>query len=377
MKILINLWPRFVFARSGDLSINRELMALSAQYPDIEFQMIDSALVSILGNARLLVAKLLMRSGLFNIRWPMIDSLYCLQTLNYLPPSYAARVGADVVFAITQYPWPNPGDSVPLVAVQYLPPLDHYEKAGVTHFLSLDVRSMRLATGHVRALLTQTPGSKARMEHYLPELTGRVWHVPLYLPYIEPREDDEVARKHQRDDRVRVLFVGGEARRKGLPVLLQAFARLAESVRRQIEVTVVTNFRDGQVPEVDERIDVRSNVHVSQVMELMRQAHVFAFPTQYDSFGRVIVEAMANGCAIITSKAEPQDWMVNYGQAGILVDPDSADEVAEALTLFATDRQDRTSYGLAALSRFREVFHHRVVGAQYRSAFERALTERA
>ena len=107
--------------------------------------------------------------------------------------------------------------------------------------------------------------------------------------------------------------------------------------------------------------------------ELMRRAHIFVFPTQFDTYGRVIVEAMAGGCAVISSNTDPQDWILGYGKAGIAINPASPEEIANGLTLLTQDKDIRMNYALSAIRRFREVFYHRVVGMQYRNAFEAAI----
>ena len=55
------------------------------------------------------------------------------------------------------------------------------------------------------------------------------------------------------------------------------------------------------------------------------------------------------------------------------INPASSEEIADGLTLLTQDRNIRMNYALSAIRRFREVFYHRVVGLQYRNAFEAAI----
>jgi glycosyltransferase involved in cell wall biosynthesis len=373
MKVLVNMWPGFVLSRSGDFYANIEVMAMHRQFPDLEFLLVRSPIVILAGNARVLLVKAMQKSGLVDFRRRIFKPLYYMQFVNYMPTSYPRGVGADILFAHAQYPWPVGKCPLPMVAVQYFASERHMRMAGTFNLLPLEIQAKRWSTGHARILLTTTPGSQARIEQYMPEFQGRVWTVPVYTPYVEPSPEADVLRKHQDASRIRVLFVGGEARRKGLPRLLEAMRLLDRSLRGTLQLTIVSSFRDGPVRDIENGIEVRSGLTVSQVIQLMRAAHIFAFPTQFESYGRVIIEAMASGCGVICSDTEPQDWMLEYGRCGVLVNPLSPEEIAAGLTLLVENRNARADYALAAVRRFREFFYHRVVADQYRRAFERAV----
>ena len=70
---------------------------------------------------------------------------------------------------------------------------------------------------------------------------------------------------------------------------------------------------------------------------LMREAKVFLFPSLYEGFGLPPLEAMACGTPVITSKVSSLPEVV--GDAGILVDPYSVDEIKDAMYKYMSDNE--------------------------------------
>jgi len=87
----------------------------------------------------------------------------------------------------------------------------------------------------------------------------------------------------------------------------------------------------------------------------------------------VFLEAMASGCAVIGPKRDPQDWILDYGRAGLLVEPRDPDSIAAAIQLLVEDPNLWLSMALAGRQRFLDVYYHRVVAQQYRELFEEAI----
>jgi len=373
MKVLMNMWPYFLLSHVGDYYANTEVSAMEKQFPDMEFVQVRSRAAIVAANMRALVLHAAHKLRLLNRNLRILQPLFNLQCVSYLPGSYLRDTRPDVIFAHSHIPRLGHRCSTPLVAVEYFASERYMRMVGVLHCLPREIHAKQQATEHAQVILTTTPTSKARFDQYVPEVKGRVLQAPIYMPYLEPVTDDYTIQKAQEDEELQVLFVGGAARRKGLPQVLEAFRMIEKPVRDRLKLKVVSNFQDGLVPGIERVAEVLSNVGATYMAELMRKAHIFVFPTQFDTYGRVIVEAMAGGCAIISSNTDPQDWILDYGKAGIEVDPTSPEEIAEGLTLLAEDRNIRMNYALSAIRRFREVFYHRVVGMQYRNAFETAI----
>jgi len=103
---------------------------------------------------------------------------------------------------------------------------------------------------------------------------------------------------------LRVLFVGRFAEpRKGFTVLLDAIA-LLRAQRRDVEVEVVGDGSAERFAARAERLSVRFRGRVSdeELARAYRRADVFCAPSLGgESFGMVLVEAMAAGCPVVAS----------------------------------------------------------------------------
>lgn len=152
-----------------------------------------------------------------------------------------------------------------------------------------------------------------------------------------------------------ILFVGRLEQRKGLPVLLDAYAQLRRH-RHDVRLVVVGEgaMRRGYERYVQaERIpDVRFCGHVeSEVLpRCYTSADIFCSPAlRGESFGIVLLEAMASGIAVVASAIDGFRHLVSDDVDGLLVPP--GDPEALAATLHALLDDDDRRRRLAAAGR--------------------------
>lgn len=130
-----------------------------------------------------------------------------------------------------------------------------------------------------------------------------------------------------------VLFVANEAGRKGLPQLLRAVSRLRD---KSLHVLAVGRFDPAPSVKVAALLGLGDRTHFhgasAQVARFYAAADVFALPTQYEAWGLVIVEAMACGLPVLTSKLAGAAVAVQEGWTGeLLDDPRDETEIASKL----------------------------------------------
>lgn len=301
------------------------------------------------------------------------DSRYGFARLRSLlgPPAKEniwARVGfpdeIDVAYAYGQFPT-RPPVALPIVWQQTFA----WSPAAIDPEIRRESlrQSRTAAMRRADAVVVPSESSLENLVGIFPWAEEKAEVVPYYLPDVEPLSVDVVAEKHKGSVPLEVLFVGKQARRKGLATLARAWPRLSAETKRLITVTVVTPFLDGKVPLP------KGWVHLpwaKSVTDLMTQAHVLVFPTSYEAYGLVLVEAMAYGMAIVTSDAPVQRDIVQDG--GFFVHPDDDVAVAEALTRLAHERAEGAAMGRANVSRFRSKFWHEIVGPAHLHVFTRA-----
>lgn len=165
----------------------------------------------------------------------------------------------------------------------------------------------------------------------------------------------------------RVTFLGRDDPRKGLDVLLQAWPAVMRHIPDAELVVAGADRRGVSAPGVS----FAGSVDEAAKRELLAESAVFCAPnTGGESFGLVLAEAMAAGCAVVAS-AIPAFVHV-LGEAGSLTKPGDAGGLADTLVGLLRDplrRERLVAVGAERIARFDRV----AVLAAYVEAYEDAL----
>ncbi|MFC1750726.1 glycosyltransferase family 4 protein [Pseudomonadota bacterium] len=166
------------------------------------------------------------------------------------------------------------------------------------------------------------------------------------------------------------LYLGRLNKDKGLKDLLRAFSSAADQ-KENLHLLVVGPDEDKfdfEFSTLARRFPGR--VHrVGGVTECpenyMSAADVFCLPSYREGFGTVIIEAGAIGLPAIASRIYGITDAVVDGTTGILHQPTSDNEIAEAMLLLATNESLRRRMGEAARVRVRNDFSEEYVAKAF------------
>jgi phosphatidylinositol alpha-mannosyltransferase len=163
-----------------------------------------------------------------------------------------------------------------------------------------------------------------------------------------------------------LLFVGRLEDRKGLPHLLKAF-RLIRKSGLEARLLVV-----GSGPQEREarryvltrglqNVEFLGRVSDAEKAQLFKTADVFVSPaTGRESFGVVLLEAMAAGAPIVCSDIHGYKGVVQRGRQGILVPPRDSKALAAAITELLVDPALRARLGASGQARAEQFSWERV-----------------
>jgi glycosyltransferase involved in cell wall biosynthesis len=87
-----------------------------------------------------------------------------------------------------------------------------------------------------------------------------------------------------------------------------------------------------------------------------QQADLFVLPSRRESFGLVLAEAMACGLAVVATTAGAIPEVVEDGTTGLLVRPDEAQALAEAVISLLEDPEARRAMGIEGRRRVEKDF---------------------
>ncbi|HEY6638898.1 MAG TPA: glycosyltransferase [Solirubrobacterales bacterium] len=182
--------------------------------------------------------------------------------------------------------------------------------------------------------------------------TGKRWFGGDYM--IVPNGVDVAAAPQGAkppSEELRLLFVGRAEERKGLPVLLAAFQALVEHVPSRLTVIGADPEDVSRLvadPDVLSQIDVLGKVSDSVLWRHLGDADVLCAPSLAgESFGMVLIEAMAAGTPVVASGIAGYSDVVTDGVDGILVPPADPQALAEELQLLALEPERRAAMGEA------------------------------
>jgi glycosyltransferase involved in cell wall biosynthesis len=134
----------------------------------------------------------------------------------------------------------------------------------------------------------------------------------------------------------RVLFVGGRFPAKGGEDLLAA---LAEELGRELELDIVTPAPVPDRPGV--RVH-RLGPSDPQLLELQQQADLLCLPTHGDTNPWVLLEAMACGTPVISTRVGAIPELLDDGRAGVLIEHGDRRALRDAVLSLLADPQRRT-----------------------------------
>ncbi|MBF0135073.1 MAG: glycosyltransferase family 4 protein [Magnetococcales bacterium] len=190
------------------------------------------------------------------------------------------------------------------------------------------------------------------------------------------------------------LAVGRNHPKKNFPALVQAAARLRQTHGGDFRVVIAGGNNETLLPLIRElnleqtcilwNSPAKPVLHPGQtstlqlpaddLVALYRSADVFVFPSLIETFGIVLVEAMAAGLPIITTLAPGCRDIIRQGVDGILVPPGDEKPLAEAMAQLLQDPAARAHW--AARARARSLaFSWDTVVKKYIDLYHRAVAQ--
>ena len=153
-----------------------------------------------------------------------------------------------------------------------------------------------------------------------------------------------------------LLSVSNRKRHKNEFRVVEAFAKAELSPEIHL---VFTGNSTSELADCVERHQVTSLVHFTglvpeeQLPSLYRGAEALIFPSLYEGFGLPLVEAMACGTPVVSANTTALPEVA--GDAALLVDPTSVEQIAEAMKRIVSDtalRQQLREKGLSRAAQF-------------------------
>ena len=212
------------------------------------------------------------------------------------------------------------------------------------------------------------PLASKPLRHWFNRLHGRIAVSPMAQGFIQKHFDGEFALipnginlegfgsdvepiTKYKDGKINILFVGRMEKRKGLKYLIMAYSRLKWQFPdiRLIVVGPGTPDKDcyrilGEHSLQD--VEFVGGVSQDDLARYYKTADIFCSPaTGKESFGIVLLEAMASGTPIVASRLDGYATVMEDGMHGLMVPPKDDQALAAAIRHMIQDPQMRAAMG--------------------------------
>jgi len=222
-------------------------------------------------------------------------------------------------------------------------------------------RVMRGSAARLHGRIAVSGAAKHFIDRYFP---GEYKVIPNGVDIERYQRAVPVAR--WRDGTHNLLFVGRHEPRKGLLELLKAY-RILRKTGCQCRLLVVGTGplgREARRYVATRRlsgVEFLGRVSDEEKAQLFRTADVYVSPaTGGESFGIVLLEAMAAGTPIVASDIHGYKGVVRRGREALLVPPREPKQIAAAVARLLRDDELRAEMGRAGIARAQEFSWPRV-----------------
>jgi glycosyltransferase involved in cell wall biosynthesis len=228
-----------------------------------------------------------------------------------------------------------------LIVLVHLPLSD---ETGLSPAEAADLRARERTTLHTAATVVATSDAAAERLTRMHELPARVAVIPPGVSPAEPAVPDKSGK--------RLLCVAAVTPRKGQDLLVAALEeRLAD-----LAWTCVLAGRVLQpVPHTSRNIRFVGPLQASALDNAYGKCDVLVLPSRNETYGMVVTEALARGIPVIATAVggvpEALGVAPDGTRPGLLVPPDDARALAEALRAWLTGPDLRARLRAAALAR--------------------------
>jgi len=151
------------------------------------------------------------------------------------------------------------------------------------------------------------------------------------------------------------LFIGKDFYRKGGDLLLEAFA-LVRSQLPQARLLLLTGEAIPKNLPLEGVELIQPHWDRALIESLYRRADIFVLPSRLETWGDVLLEAMAYNLPCIGVAGQSMEEIIENDVTGLIVPPEDIESLATALSQLLSNTELRCQLGLAARQRIEQTY---------------------
>ncbi|MBD2345476.1 glycosyltransferase family 4 protein [Anabaena subtropica FACHB-260] len=286
---------------------------------------------------------------------------FMIDGINYVEPSLKMKV-RRFVGALRRGEKPKP-----FVSLYYDPHTD------IERLHTLDADEITTPS--------QALGNKLIAEWQLP--SEKVFHIPN--PYIPTQELLNIPIETHTDA---VTFIGRLEIRKGILELAQAIPKILQHCPNT-KFRFIGAFWPSPEPGLDMRqyiekklkrysksLEFTGSISLDSIPSFLANTDVCVFPSRWENFPNVCLEAMAAGRGVVGSSAGGMLDMLDDGKAGLLVPPHAPEKIADAVVELLKNPKLRMQLGQVSRDRVLSEYNLERIATLQEASYIRAIKKR-
>jgi glycogen(starch) synthase len=168
--------------------------------------------------------------------------------------------------------------------------------------------------------------------------------IPLLDPFTDDMERTHFRRRFAADDEHLLFSVGRIVYEKGLQVLLDAWPQITTRHKARLVIAGIGGYLESlkaqaQALDITDRVQFLGFISNEDRNRLYHVADIAVFPSLYEPFGIVALEAFASGCPLIASDAGGLAEVVEPERNGVVVRAGDAGALASGI-FFCLERPE-------------------------------------
>lgn len=242
----------------------------------------------------------------------------------------------------------------------------------VPGFQPYDLARMHRLTGWLIRFLWQRAGAVVPNSDGLAAL-AKAFEPRLGYPIIPNGADTDLFSPRtggRAPGPVRLFFHGRVVFQKGLDTLLAGLGQISPDIPWELHIA-----GDGpQRPELEaqaatlgiaDRVMFRGWMRRPELSRVLRDMDLYVFPSRDEGMPNAVLEAMASGLPVVATRIAGSEELVVPEVTGLLTAPESASELARAISRLIGDTQTREAMGRAGRQRVLDEYSWASVAARY------------
>jgi glycosyltransferase involved in cell wall biosynthesis len=242
-------------------------------------------------------------------------------------------------------------------------------KFWLDHSVRVDWAETQLQVDSAQIVTTWTDFSAEAFSERFPTQVHKLRTIPPFLPHLRKCIIDPANKQYLRkDESIRFVFVGNDAKRKGLPRIVAAWAMLNAVEKKRASLTVCSSFSDGPVRLPDE---VEHRGFEPDVPQLLKECDVLISAPSEESYGFVFTEAACASCVVVAPDDGTRRSMLAK-EGTVFVDPLSVNDILAAIRKLIDERHSLPSMQKKQFEFAMATYDPALVANQYLHLFNEA-----